>query len=566
MENKVLGNDSIVKAIGLYAKLAELHDENPFKVKAFNGAAFNLKKVRQPFSELTEEQWKAIPGAGKSVVESIKEMLETGSFTALNELFNRTPEGVVEMLKIKGLGPKKVALIWREMGVDSVELLFEACRENRLVEVKGFGVKTQQEILKNIEFGFASGGFWHYAKVWPYAEAIREFLTENNVEAAVVGDYARQLEVVKALEILINENSLNQPVADWISNTLSTLDFIDQSSESISSLRIEELQLPIIVHSASQEDFLRQKFSRSSAPAFLNSIGYTDNSWQVNEKNTMEKLNFRWVPAYMREELLTENYIEKLGEGFIQNIIQVRDLKGCLHNHTTYSDGLNTLTEMADYAQQLGLQYFGVCDHSQSATYANGLREDRLLNQLDEIARYNERMIREGKQFRILSGIESDILGNGELDYPDEILEQLDLVVASIHSNLSMTEERAMQRLISAIENPFTTILGHMTGRLLLLRQGYPVNHKKIIDACADNGVVIELNAHPYRLDIDWRHLYYAVEKGVMISINPDAHQVEGFQDMYFGTLIAQKAGIPRKNVLNAMDLNEINRYLRGRK
>jgi DNA polymerase (family 10) len=221
---------------------------------------------------------------------------------------------------------------------------------------------------------------------------------------------------------------------------------------------------------------------------------------------------------------------------------------------------------MADYAQQLGLQYFGVCDHSQSATYANGLREDQLLKQLDEISMYNQRMIAEGKSFRILSGIESDILGNGDLDYPDEILEQLDLVVASIHSNLSMTEEKSMSRLLSAIENPYTTILGHMTGRLLLLRQGYPVNHRKIIDACAANGVAIELNAHPYRLDIDWRELYYAVEKGVMISINPDAHQVEGFQDMYFGTLIAQKVGIPKKNVLNAMDLNEITRYLRDRK
>ena len=564
MESKSLSNDSVVKAIGLYAKLAELHDENPFKVKAFNAAAFNLKKVRQPFGELTEEQWKSIPGAGKSVIDSIKEMLSTGSFVALNNLLNQTPDGVVSMLKIKGLGPKKVALIWRNLGIDSVEQLFEACRENRLVEVKGFGIKTQQEILKNIEFGFASGGYWHYAKVWPYAEAIKEFFNEYPCRWAFVGDYSRQLEVIDRLEIIVDVSALPAGWESFLNTVKSDLDFIAVSDSG--ELLIEEIGTPIDFHKSENIDFAQHQFERSSATSFLQKLGYTAEKWSNNEVETLTNLGWPWMPAYMREGELTQEYLGTLGTGFVDSIVQVRDLRGCLHNHTTYSDGLNTLSEMADYAQKLGLQYFGVCDHSQSATYANGLREDRLLQQLDEIARYNQRMITEGKQFRILSGIESDILGNGDLDYPDEILEQLDLVVASIHSNLNMTEDRAMTRLISAIENPYTTILGHMTGRLLLLRQGYPVNHRKIIDACAANGVAIELNAHPYRLDIDWRELYYAVEKGVMISINPDAHQVEGFQDMFFGTLIAQKVGIPRRNVLNAMDLNEINRYLRDRK
>lgn len=564
MESKSLSNDSVVKAIGLYAKLAELHDENPFKVKAFNAAAFNLKKVRQPFGELTEEQWKSIPGAGKSVIDSIKEMLSTGSFIALSNLLNQTPDGVVSMLKIKGLGPKKVALIWRNLGIDSVEQLFEACRENRLVEVKGFGIKTQQEILKNIEFGFASGGYWHYAKVWPYAEAIKQFFNEYSCRWALVGDYSRQLEVIDRLELIIDESSLPAGWESFLNTVKSDLDFIAVSDSG--ELIVDEIGTPIDFHKSENIDFAQHQFERSSATSFLQRIGYSSEKWSNNEEETLTNLGWPWTPACMREGELTQEYLGTLGAGFVDSIIQVRDLRGCLHNHTTYSDGLNTLSEMADYAQKLGLQYFGVCDHSQSATYANGLREDRLLQQLDEIASYNQRMIAEGKQFRILSGIESDILGNGDLDYPDEILEQLDLVVASIHSNLNMTEDRAMTRLISAIENPYTTILGHMTGRLLLLRQGYPVNHRKIIDACAANGVAIELNAHPYRLDIDWRELYYAVEKGVMISINPDAHQVEGFQDMFFGTLIAQKVGISRRNVLNAMDLNEINRYLRDRK
>ncbi len=563
MESRNLSNDSIVKAIGLYAKLAELHEENPFKVKAFNSAAFNLKKVRQPFCELSDQQWKTIPGAGKSVVDSIKEMLETGSFLALNNLFAQTPEGVVAMLKIKGLGPKKVSLIWRDLGIDTVELLFEACRENRLVEAKGFGVKTQQEILKNIEFGFASGGFWHYAKVWPYAEAVKEYLNEHNFRWTFLGDYSRQLEVVNSLELLIDEQSLLIPWTAFIAELRASFDFIDDAED---GMVIADTGTPLRFYSAVTSEFLRIKFEQTSSSGFLSTINYSNEKWIGNEQETLTNLGWPWVPEFMREGEVSLDYLNHLGADFTNRIIQVRDLRGCLHNHTTYSDGLNTLFEMADYAQQLGLQYFGVCDHSQSATYANGLREDQLLKQLDEISMYNQRMIAEGKSFRILSGIESDILGNGDLDYPDEILEQLDLVVASIHSNLSMTEEKSMSRLLSAIENPYTTILGHMTGRLLLLRQGYPVNHRKIIDACAANGVAIELNAHPYRLDIDWRELYYAVEKGVMISINPDAHQVEGFQDMYFGTLIAQKVGIPKKNVLNAMDLNEITRYLRDRK
>lgn len=563
MESRNLSNDSIVKAIGLYAKLAELHEENPFKVKAFNSAAFNLKKVRQPFSELSDQQWKTIPGVGKSVVDSIKEMLETGSFLALNNLFAQTPEGVVAMLKIKGLGPKKVSLIWRDLGIDTVELLFEACRENRLVEAKGFGVKTQQEILKNIEFGFASGGFWHYAKVWPYAEAVKEYLNEHNFRWTFLGDYSRQLEVVNSLELLIDEQSLLSPWTAFIAELRASFDFIEDAED---GMVIADTGTPLRFYSAVTSEFLRIKFEQTSSSGFLSTINYSNEKWIGNEHETLINLGWPWVPEFMREEGVSLDYLNYLGADFTNRIIQVRDLRGCLHNHTTYSDGLNTLFEMADYAQQLGLQYFGVCDHSQSATYANGLREDQLLKQLDEISMYNQRMIAEGKSFRILSGIESDILGNGDLDYPDEILEQLDLVVASIHSNLSMTEEKSMSRLLSAIENPYTTILGHMTGRLLLLRQGYPVNHRKIIDACAANGVAIELNAHPYRLDIDWRELYYAVEKGVMISINPDAHQVEGFQDMYFGTLIAQKVGIPKKNVLNAMDLNEITRYLRDRK
>ena len=533
----MVSNDQVLKALGLYAKLAELHGENEFKIRAYNTAAFNLKKIREPFGELGDADWKKIPGANKSVIEAIGEMLHTNTFQALQELLEKTPAGVVELFQVKGLGPKKVSIIWHQLGIENLDGLFNACRENRLVEVKGFGVKTQQEILQNMEFMLAAKGKWHFAKLEPLKLALKELMEHQypGVKYAWVGEVARCCEVVENPAIITDgEIELTEIFEGW------------------------NLQVEVV----GMADFDRICFEKTASGLHLERIGYQGLvDWKGSETATYESLGLPCVIAEMREP-----EVEKYQFLSPEKIITFKDIKGTLHNHTTYSDGLNTLVEMADYAREMGLEYLGVCDHSQSATYANGLREDRLLQQMDEIAAYNEGMAKSGLNFRVFSGIESDILGNGDLDYPDEILAQLDLVVASIHSNLSMTEEKAMSRLIAAIENPYTTILGHPTGRLLLLRNGYPIDHKKIIDACVANGVVIELNANPYRLDMDWRHLFYAIERGAMISINPDAHQLLGYHDMEYGTLAARKAGVPTGNVLNTFSVSEISRYFRDRK
>jgi DNA polymerase (family 10) len=254
--------------------------------------------------------------------------------------------------------------------------------------------------------------------------------------------------------------------------------------------------------------------------------------------------------------------LEKATTHTLPKLIELADLKGILHNHSTYSDGLNTLEEMAVYAKQLGYEYLGMCDHSKSASYAGGLKVEDIILQHNDIDKLNKQLF----PFKIFKGIESDILGNGDLDYEEDVLKSFDFIVASIHSNLKMDEEKATQRLLKAIENPYTTILGHPTGRLLLGRPGYPIDHKKIIDACAANNVVIELNAHPYRLDIDWRWIPYCLEKGVMISINPDAHQLKGYHDMYYGTLAARKGLLTKDNCLNAMNLNTFENYLETKK
>jgi DNA polymerase (family 10) len=254
--------------------------------------------------------------------------------------------------------------------------------------------------------------------------------------------------------------------------------------------------------------------------------------------------------------------VEKARNGNMPELIELTELKGILHNHTTYSDGSNSLTEMAEYAKALGYQYLGICDHSQSAQYAGGLKPEAIYKQQAEIDKLNKSLA----PFKIFKGIESDILGDGSLDYSQEVLSTFDFIVASVHSNLKMNEEKAMMRLIKAIENPYTTILGHPTGRLLLMREGYPIDHAKIIDACAANGVCIEINANPYRLDIDWRWIDYAMHKNVMLSINPDAHETVGYHDMYFGVCVARKGGLTAEYCLNALSLDEIQKWFNNKK
>jgi DNA polymerase (family 10) len=277
------------------------------------------------------------------------------------------------------------------------------------------------------------------------------------------------------------------------------------------------------------------------------------------ESGIYASLGLQYIEPELREGL-TE--VSSAKENKIPKLIELSDLKGILHNHSTYSDGMNSLKEMAEYCKELGYEYLGICDHSQSAFYAQGLKPDRVFEQHAEIDLLNKQLF----PFRVFKGIESDILNDGSLDYSDDVLKSFDFIVASVHSNLKMNEEKATARLLKAIENPFTTILGHPTGRLLLSRPGYPIDHKKIIDACAANGVIIELNAHPYRLDIDWRWIPYCLERGVKISINPDAHEKSGYHDMYFGTFVARKGMLSKEMCLNSLSLTEIESYFLSRK
>ncbi|MDI9339065.1 MAG: helix-hairpin-helix domain-containing protein [Sediminibacterium sp.] len=524
-------NDDVCEALELTGKLLELHGENPFKTKAYANAAYKLGKLRYDFEGKTLQDIESIEGIGKSIASKIAELLETGTTNELQGLLQKTPPGIIDLFSIKGLGVKKVSQLWQELGIESVGELLYACNENRLVSLKGFGAKTQDGIKGAIEFRQANTQKLHYATVERLLPAMLELLSkQQGLRAEVVGQVRRKCEVIDKIEILLN--------ADKAINT-----------DSIEA----QLPVPVVYHICEPENYVYNLVALTGTGSHLEKIGFKSlapGHFQ-SEKDVYKALGFPLPEPETREGL---EEIKCLASGSWPQLIDTADLKGILHNHSTYSDGVNTLKEMADYCRELGYSYFGICDHSRSAGYAGGLSIDRVLEQQSEIDRLNAGYT----DFTILKGIESDILGDGSLDYPEDVLKTFDFIVASIHSNLKMDEERATERLIRAIENPYTSILGHPTGRLLLARPGYPIQHRKVIDACAANKVSIELNAHPYRLDIDWRWIHCCMEKGVKVSINPDAHQKAGFHDMYYGVCVARKGLLTKEHCLNALSLTQL--------
>jgi DNA polymerase (family 10) len=554
-----MSNDEIADLIKLYADLYELHGGNPFKIKSFSAAAFKIDKLPVPLSGKSMEELEQVDGVGKSLAAKIHEINTTGSFEELNKLLQATPEGVLEMMKIKGIGPKKIAHIWKEIGIESIGELLYACRENRLAQAKGFGLKTQQNIIKQIEFMFVSANKFHYAKLEaPALQLIKDirkqFPSPLLSTISFCGKLRRKCEVLEVIELIVSTADRDAFTAAFTEAHLLKDTIVH--GDTITGKTADSVPVSIVV--SEEREYARNLVLRTGSEAHIQQLGGNIPALDT-EKDIYQELHMPFIEPELREGLWE---VERAKSNSLPQLIELSDLKGILHNHSTYSDGLNTLEEMAVYCKELGYQYLGMCDHSKSAFYANGLKEDRILLQHEEINRLNERLA----PFRIFKGIESDILNDGSLDYPDEVLQSFDFIVASVHSNLKMTEEKAMARLLKAIENPHTTILGHPTGRLLLMREGYPVDHRKMIDACAANGVVIEINAHPYRLDLDWRWIDYALGKGVKLSINPDAHEREGYHDMYFGICVARKGGLTREMCLNAMSLEDISSYFKSRK
>lgn len=551
-----MDNKAISKIFKLCSQLMELQNENPFRTKAMASASFKLDKLPFRIEETSLEELSAQPGIGKSTAEKAKEVATTGTFKELQDLLENTPSGIVEMLNIKGLGPKKIQIIWKELEIESIGELLYACNENRLVEAKGFGLKTQEDIKKSIEFSISNKGWFLYAKVFGVAEVFFNELKAHFPASLLsfTGDFRRKCEVLSTVDLLISES------IESVEKFLGAYTLVEKTENSIEIT--DELGFTFKVFSSNINDFYRDLILSTGSTAHLDLLStiLVDLPPLSSEEAIYRNLGLDYIEPELREGL---DEITRAQNHTLPQLIQYKNLKGTLHNHSTYSDGVHSLEQMALHCKEvLGLEYLGICDHSKTAVYANGLSIERLEQQWKEISSLNEKLA----PFRIFSGIESDILGDGSLDYPDEILAKFDFVVASVHSNLKMDEDKATARLIKAIENPYTTILGHPTGRLLLSRSGYPIDYKKVIDACASNEVVIEINANPLRLDLDWRWHRYAIEKGVLLSINPDAHRTEGLRDMQYGVWVAQKGGVQSKDCLNTYSLQEITAYFSKRK
>ncbi|MEI6584532.1 MAG: helix-hairpin-helix domain-containing protein [Sediminibacterium sp.] len=550
-----MDNYEIADNFSLLGKLMDIHGDNSFKAKSYTSAAFTIEKLPMQLAEMPPEKINSINGIGEAIGKRIIEQLQTGTLALLQEYLQKTPEGILTMLSIKGIGPKKIATIWKELEIETIGELLYACSENRLTLYKGFGAKSQQNIKEAIEFYMGSQGSFLYQQIESYATQLTTSLQNifPNFLFSITGNFKQQAEVISQLS-WVTTTPKNEIMA-----FLGSQSFVFENIfENIFSCKGPE-QIELIFHISSPELFISTLFETSSSEEFLQEwktlTNWNNQKEYQSEEDIFESFGFAFIPAYQRE---TKEILTLAKNATLKPCIQTSDIKGIIHSHSNWSDGATTIEAMAKAAIEKGLEYLVISDHSQSAFYANGLKEARIFAQQQQIDALNKQLA----PFRIFKSIESDILNDGSLDYSDEVLSSFDLVIASVHSNLKMTEEKAMMRLLNAIENPFTSILGHLTGRLLLSRNGYPIDHAKIIDACVANDVVIELNAHPRRLDIDWRWIERALKKGAMISINPDAHSIEGYSDCKYGVLVAQKAGLTANKNLSSYSLIEFERFL----
>lgn len=550
-------NKEISGIFKLLSKIMEIHDENAFKTRSYANAAFQIDQLHEPLDKMAPDKIYTLKGVGQAIGKKIEEIIETGELALLNNYLEKTPAGVIEFLKIKGIGGKKIGTIWRELEVESMGELLYACYENRLALLKGFGNKTQDNIIQAIEFIQANKTKFLFAELEPIATTLLKQIKEKlpRVNVSQTGKIRRKCITLEKIEIIIGATDQNLPTH---LNGIEGLE-VFWNGELIEG-KVHS-QIPILIYSCAEQDFFYRLWQTTGSKGHLEKYQIIKPGNYNSENEIYQALGLAKPEPEQREDNL--NWHIPSGQN-PPELITLSDIKGVIHTHTTYSDGTNTMEEMVKACIEKGFEYLGISDHSKSAFYASGLSVEEIKKQHAEIDQLNEKYA----PFKIFKSIESDILYDGNLDYPAEILKSFDFVIASVHSVLKMTEEKANQRLLNAIKNPYTNILGHPTGRLLLSRPGYPIDHKKIIDACSEYGVVIEINANPYRLDLDWRWISYAKDMGVKICINPDAHSLDGIDDIYYGVCAGRKGGLTKEMTLNALSaeqfIGQIGKFAKG--
>lgn len=568
--------ETVINILEEIAVLLELSGENPFKSRAYQNAARNLEKLDTDFINLAKEnKLSGIQGIGEAINKKIKELVETGQLAYYESLKSSIPPGHLEMLKIAGLGPKKIHALYEQLGIKTIGELDYACHENRLVELKGFGKKTQDNILAGIEKLKHYKERRLYAEVAADAQTLLSMLTDNKdvCRVSLAGSLRRSAETVKDIDIVASSAAAEKlagyfaslPQVDAVSAHGTTKVSVTLRTGINADLRIvTDTEFPhALLHFTGSKEHNTVLRSRAKDIGLkINEYGLWRGAKNIvcrSEEEIFSHLNLSYIPPELRENM---GEIEAAQKGILPVLVEEKDICGLFHVHTNFSDGAESLEGMVGAARKMGMQYIGISDHSQSAYYAGGLKREEIEEQHKLIDALNGKYA----PFYIFKGIESDILPDGGLDYPDEILARFDFVIAAIHSNFNMPEKEMTGRIIKALRNRHTTMLAHPTGRLLLARESYAVNIMEIIDAAAQYGKVLELNANPRRLDLDWRNCIHARGKGVKISINPDAHKAAGLSDINFGIKIARKGWLEKGDCLNCLSLNDMKQYLSRKK
>ena len=571
----------IVEVLERIGTMMEIKGENPFKIRAYSAGARTLQTMEEDLGEVIEAgRLGDIPGIGKALTEKIETLYTTGELEFYDKLVASVPSGLMDLLDIPGLGGKKIKVLHEKLDVDSIESLTVACQEGKVAELKGFGKKTEEKILSGIKNreAYAARHLWWDArsvveKILPGLEGLPEV---ERVEAA--GSFRRGMETVGDLDFLV-ASSNPAPIMDWFTS-MDGIAEVTAHGDTKSSIRLEGgMQADLRVVPSEQFYFALHHFTGSKDHNVRMrqkalSIGLSLSEWGLrpeeekdssrkagpveanSEEDIFKALGLQYVPPSLREGM---GEVEAAERNELPELLEFSDLKGCFHNHTTASDGRNTLEEMAEEADRRGWEYLGISDHSKASFQANGLDEERLSKQVQAIKTINE----SGKfRVHLFAGSEVDILSGGKLDFEDSDMDSLDYVVASVHAGLTQDEETMTARLLKVLEHPKVTMLGHMSGRLLLKREPSRMNIQKIIDAAIANGKIIELNANPMRLDMDWRHWRRAAEKGLLCCINPDAHALHHFDFQHAGVLAARKGWLTAKEVFNTRTLTEVKDYL----
>ena len=558
-------NKEIARILKSTSAMIDLTGGNPHRSRAMSNAGRTLERIEEKVTDLVaSDQLTSIRGIGNGLAAQIKEILETGTFEAREELLGAIPAGVLDIMRIKGLGAKKVRALWQQLNIISLTELEHAAASGQLASLDGFGEKTAANVLQNIQLVKTYSNKRRYADVITFLHPYLEVLKQNDQieDVMLSGELRRKMETIELIELVVISENLEHVSAAFTSA------FEPESPFEASGSCLEGTLsngLPFRAHLASSDNAgtLLWQTTGSTAHCEAFAEAYGAPSTVSSENDIFSAAGLTVVPPELREG---SNELDHAKAGTLPSLITHADLKGTLHNHSTYSDGAHTLKEMADRARSMGLSYFGICDHSRSLVIANGLSVERVAEQQAEISTLNASYEESGSApFKVFSGIESDILADGSLDYPDEVLASFDFIVASVHTRMNMNEDEATERIIKAVENKHTSILGHPTGRILLVREGYPINYSRVLDACAAHGVAIELNANPYRLDLDWRWIREATRRGILISINPDAHAMDGLYDTQWGVEVARKGWLTAEQCLNALPLDAFESWLTAR-